>query len=118
MRFLADQDVYQITIEWLKGTGHNVVTAAELGLSRASDESLLEKAAETDRLMLTRDKGFGALLFLKAAKKSGVVLLRGLPSAIEEMHGEFQRLLEEHQEEELKGSFCVIEPHRHRIRHL
>lgn len=29
-----------------------------------------------------------------------------------------QDMLDEHSEEELRGLFCVVEPHRHRIRHL
>ena len=60
MRVLADQDVYQVTIEQLKKWGHDVVTAKELGMQKAG----------------------------------------------------------EHPEEELRNLFCVVEPHRHRIRHL
>ena len=35
MRFLADQDVYAVTIRLLSGMGHDVVTASQLGLARA-----------------------------------------------------------------------------------
>jgi hypothetical protein len=31
MRFLIDQDVYAVTIRFLSGLGHDVVTAAPLG---------------------------------------------------------------------------------------
>ncbi len=60
MKLLADQDVYHITIEWLRKNGHNVVTAREIGMARAADEELLAKAKEVNRLFLTRDKDFGA----------------------------------------------------------
>jgi hypothetical protein len=36
----------------------------------------------------------------------------------EEVHRELHRLLEEHGEDELRSVFCVVEPHRHRIRRL
>jgi len=39
MKFLLDQDVYALTTRFLRGLGHDVVTAAELGLARASDET-------------------------------------------------------------------------------
>ena len=39
MRFLADQDVYQVTIEWLRNEVHDVVTAKELGMERTSQGS-------------------------------------------------------------------------------
>ena len=64
MRLLADQDLYHITIEWLRSEGYDVVTARELDLHRASDEDLLRKALAEDRRFITRDKDFGALVFL------------------------------------------------------
>ena len=76
MRLLIDQDVYHFTILWLRQEGHNVVTAKELGMHRVEDEALLQKALELDRLFLTRDKDFGALVFLKAASSKGVILLQ------------------------------------------
>lgn len=34
MRFLSDQDVYAVTVRFLRDLGHDVVTAAEFSLSR------------------------------------------------------------------------------------
>jgi predicted nuclease of predicted toxin-antitoxin system len=118
MRFLADHDVYAVTVEWLRQQSHDVVTAKDLGMQRAADEDLLAKAKELDRLFLSRDKDFGALVFLHAAGSSGVIFLRVTPITVEEVHNELHRLLNERTEEELKTLYCVVEPHRHRIRHL
>ncbi len=118
MQFLVDQDVYDVTVGWLRQQGHDVVTAGELGMQRASDEAMLAQARETSRLFLTRDKDFGALTFLQAQRSGGVILLRVTPMVVEDVHRELQRFLRQHREEELRGSFCVIEPHRHRIRRL
>jgi predicted nuclease of predicted toxin-antitoxin system len=118
MRFLADQDIYKITIDNLRGWGHDLLTAKELGLHQASDENLLKRARAEKRLLLTRDKGFGGVVFLNKELSTGVILLRMIPAATEEVHRELHRLLEEHGEEELKSVFCVVEPHRHRIRRL
>lgn len=118
MRFLVDHDVYAVTVEWLRQQSHDVVTAKDLGLQQAADEDLLAKAKELDRLFLSRDKDFGALVFLRGAGSSGVIFLRVLPTAVEEVHDELLRLLHERTEAELKTSYCVVEPHRYRIRHL
>ena len=40
MRFLADQDVSWMTVEWLWKEGHDVVTAKELGMKQAADKEL------------------------------------------------------------------------------
>lgn len=118
MRFLIDQDVYKLTIDYLREWGHDVVTIKELGMSRASDEDFLTTARETNRLLITRDKDFGGLLFLKEEAATGVIFLRGTPKTFGEVHQELQRLLREHSEAELKYSFCVVEAGRHRIRRL
>ena len=118
MRFLVDQDVYRLTIDKLKEWGHDVVTLKEFGSSRASDEDLLKIGKDQNRILITRDKDFGGLLFLKEKESKGVIFLRIGPKSLEEVHRELWRTLEEHSEEELNRCFCVIEPGRHRIRHL
>ena len=118
MKFLADQDVYFITVQLLRQWGHDVVTASELGMQRASDQEMLRKAGETYRLLVTRDKGFGSLVFLGTAPSSGVILLRIDPTTVDDVHRELRRLLSQNSEETLRSMFCVVEPHRHRLRRL
>jgi predicted nuclease of predicted toxin-antitoxin system len=118
MRLLTDQDIYHFTIEWLKKEGYDVITASELGMSRASDEKLLDKAKELNRIFVTRDKDFGALVFLKNKESCGVILLRSAPEDIEETQAELKSLFEEYEEKELHNLFCVVEPSQYRIRHL
>ena len=118
MRFLTDQDVYQVMVVWLRRAGHDVTTARDCDLQRASDRQLLEHARTTARVLVTRDKDFGALVFLQARLSVGVILLRMSPESIQEAHEELHRLLSAHPECELAVSFCIVEPHRHRVRHL
>ena len=118
MRFLADQDVYRITIDALQEWGHDVVSVKDIGMARARDQDLLSAAWNADRILITRDKDFGGLLFLKEEMGRGVIFLRAVPRTFREVHRELKRLLEEHGEDELKHSFCVFETGRHRIRHL
>ena len=117
MRFLTDQDVYAVTITFLRNLGHDVTTAAQLGLARAEDSELLSVARQQGRIFVTRDRDFGALVFLHG-DGPGVIYLRILPSTISAVHAEFVRVLTLYTEDELKASFVVIEPGRHRIRRL
>jgi len=118
MRLLTDQDIYHFTIEWLKKEGHDLLTANDLGMARASDEKLLNKATEINRIFVTRDKDFGALVFLKNKISCGVILLRSAPEDIEKTHTVLKTLFKEYEEKELQNLFCVIEPNKYRIRHL
>ncbi|MFA1611935.1 DUF5615 family PIN-like protein [Halobellus rubicundus] len=59
-RILADENVEQATINYLRKLGHSVERIgdiAELGLG-AEDESIAAYARETDRLVLTQDDDF------------------------------------------------------------
>ncbi len=41
MRFLADQDIYAVTVRLLRQIGHDAVTAAEMGASGRPSYKLL-----------------------------------------------------------------------------
>ncbi len=115
MRFLTDQDVYAITIRFLCSLGHDVVTAAQLGLAQADDLELLRVAQAQGRIFVTRDRDFGGLVFVLGSG-AGVIYLRIVPSTQTAVHAELERILTLYDEQELQGSFVVIEPGRHRIR--
>jgi len=117
MKFLADQDVYAVTIAVLSGLGHDVVRAAQLGLAQAEDTELLRVAHEQGRIFVTRDRDFGALVFVHGSRP-GVVYLRMLPSTQNAVHVELERVLTLYSEQQLQASFVVIEPARYRIRKL
>jgi len=117
MRLLIDQDVYAATTRFLKSLGHDAVTASELGLAQGSDETLLRVAAEQKRILVTRDRDYGALVFLKSIG-AGVLYLRVLPSTQDAVHAELAKVLGQYSAHELAAAFVVIEPAGHRIRRL
>jgi predicted nuclease of predicted toxin-antitoxin system len=117
MKLLADHDVYAATSRFVAALGHEVVTAYELGFAERSDEELLELAHDQERILLTRDRDFGNLVFV-GRRQSGVIYLRILPSSQAGVHSELQRVLQTYTETELQRSFVVVEPGQHRIRRL
>jgi predicted nuclease of predicted toxin-antitoxin system len=58
VKLLADQVVYQATVEFLRHAGFDLVTARDMGLEGASDIHLLRVAYRERRVLLTRDKVF------------------------------------------------------------
>ncbi|MEW6208238.1 MAG: DUF5615 family PIN-like protein [Acidobacteriota bacterium] len=117
MKFLLDQDVYAATARFLRDAGHDVVTAGEIGQSKASDSELLTLAQLQGRIFITRDRDFGGLVYLKHLG-SGVLYLRVLPSTLSAVHQEMETVLRNYSEDELKDAFVVVEPGRHRFRKL
>ncbi len=117
MKLLLDQDVYELTARFLIGLNHDVVRVAELGMAQATDEENLNKAIELNRIFVTRDRDYGNLVFVKEIR-SGVLYLRILPSNINLVHAELERVLNLYEETELKSAFVVIEAAKHRFRKI
>ena len=115
MKFLSDQDVYVATVRFLSALGHEVATAGQLGLAQCEDSGLLQVAHEQGRLLVTRDRDFGGLVFVQGGG-TGVIYLRMSPTTQNAVHTELERILTLYNEQELQDSFVVIEPGRHRIR--
>lgn len=67
MRLLLDQDVFASTRKALEEEDHDVLTASGADLSRAEDSQVLRAAHESGRLLVTRDRDFGRLVFLEEA---------------------------------------------------
>lgn len=90
---------------------------ADIGLSKAADETLLKVAQEQKRILMTRDRDYGSLVFLKSLG-AGVLYLRMLPNTQDAVHAELTSVLGLYSQEELGKAFVVIEAAGHRIRRL
>lgn len=117
MRFLLDQDVYAKTIRFLEDTGHDLVQVSKLGLSRASDEVVLQTAQAQNRILITRDRDYGNLVFVQVLG-TGVIYLRILPATLADVHAELNRVIVTYSEEALSKAFVVVTQGGHRFRAL
>jgi predicted nuclease of predicted toxin-antitoxin system len=115
VRFFTDHDVYAATIRLLRGLGHDVLTASQAGLATAEDIELLSFAAAEKRILVTRDRDYGALVFRDKAV-GGVIYLRLSPSTQEAAHARLAEVLKAHSEDALQGAFVTVEPERYRFR--
>jgi predicted nuclease of predicted toxin-antitoxin system len=115
MKFLLDHDVYAATARFLRNLGHEVITVAQVGLAQGEDEDLLKFAEQLSRIFVTRDRDYGALVFLRKIG-AGVLYLRMLPTTQQSVHNELERVLSTYSESDLMKAFVVIEPGMHRVR--
>lgn len=117
MKFLLDQDVYAKTERFLRDEGHDLVRVSELGLARATDEIVLSTAQEQGRILITRDRDYGNLVFVRSLG-TGVIYLRMLPTTLEAVHAELCRVIVQHSATELSKAFVVVNKDGHRFRKL
>ncbi len=75
MKFLLDVCAASRSLHTaLTDLGHDVLSAHDL-LPHASDETLLALAQEDKRILITEDKDFGELVFLRGLSHPGIVRL-------------------------------------------
>jgi predicted nuclease of predicted toxin-antitoxin system len=75
MKLLADAHISRAMVNYLLGLGRDILHVAVMS-PRMSDSNILKLAASEGRVVLTADKDFGELCFLRLIPCVGVVLLR------------------------------------------
>ncbi len=116
MNFVADEGVDQQIVMALREKGYNVLYIAEL-TAGATDDLVLQLANEQSRILMTRDKDFGELVYRDKKVHSGIILNR-LYTLKSDKKAELVTKIIEEFGEELIGSFTVIQPGKIRIRKL
>src|SRR5437660_11963178 len=69
----VDENISRRGVELLKTAGHDVTTVVEQGLQGASDEAVLDAAADEKRVLVTLDRGFGQILPRAETGTPGIV---------------------------------------------
>lgn len=76
MRFLADESLERASVDAVRALGHDVTWVAE-DTPSLPDEDVLARAVATNRILITADKDFGDLVFMRRLPATpGVILLR------------------------------------------
>lgn len=116
MKFVADEGVDAPIVALLREQGFDVIYIAEVAAG-SPDDIILAYANEEERVLITRDKDFGELVFREQKVHTGIILNRLYELSIEE---KAKLVLEVIQEfgDELLGSFTVIQPGKVRIKKM
>jgi len=114
MKFIADEGVDAPIVSHLRYLGYSVWYVAEMAAG-AIDEDILTLAHSEAAILITADKDFGNLVYLKRQASAGVILLRLAGLTARQKAEAVEQLVNEHGDQ-LAGAFAVITPNRVRIR--
>jgi len=118
MKFLVDMPLSPTLAHWLEREGQDAVHAHDIGLGRASDETVLNKARETQRVLVTADLDYPRLLALAGAKGPGLILFRHGNYSEKQVVELMTRVMASIPAPELQSSIVVVDEKSIRKRRL
>ncbi|MEQ1794565.1 MAG: DUF5615 family PIN-like protein [Nitrospira sp.] len=118
MRLLADLHIAPRTVQFLRSLGHDALRVTDLLPATASDESIVERAAKDQRIILTQDLDMTAIIALSRRQYPSLVTLRLSSVRVEFVNSILQRTLPVLEHDLLQGALVTIEDSRVRLRRL
>jgi predicted nuclease of predicted toxin-antitoxin system len=118
LTILLDQNIPVEIVRFLllRRPEWSVLHVAELGLSRASDETIFLLAQNRKAIVITFDEDFADARMYPLGSHSGVVRLRVWPTTVEDAEAALDRLLTSTVDSDLSGNLIIIDNQRIRIR--
>ena len=116
MNLVADECCDALLVKGLRSDGHDLLYVQEIAPG-TDDETVLQMAADQQRILLTEDKDFGELVVRLKLPAYGIVLLRMNPADSGAKLARLRDLLVHHVHR-LPGSFVVLDRKKVRFRTL
>jgi predicted nuclease of predicted toxin-antitoxin system len=118
MKLLLDQGLPRSAATLLSEAGIDTIHVAEIGLSAADDRDILQRARDDERVVVTLDADFHALLALSAATSPSVIRIRIERLRAQALTNLLLTVLGEVVEDLEQGVVVTVEPSRVRMRRL
>ena len=96
----------------LRGEGHDVMRASEVGQARADDHQILQKAITEKRILVTLDEHFGDWVILPLSKHPGVIRLKVNPTTSENVITLLLPFLRPYTSGQFKNHLVIVSPKR------
>jgi predicted nuclease of predicted toxin-antitoxin system len=115
VKFLVDENVATSVAQLLRNPGHDVKTVQQAGLAGAEDDVIIRLALDEERVIVTHDKDFGAILRYPLKQHGGVILLRLHRPTPQNAARALERVLATVPRERMMGRVVVVEDARIRV---
>ena len=118
MKLLLDQGLPRSAASLLRDAGIDTIHTGEVGYATAEDTLIIERARQEERVVVTLDADFHALLALSGASSPSVIRIRIERLRAEAVTELIQRILSDWNSELTEGAMLTVQPGRIRFRRL
>jgi predicted nuclease of predicted toxin-antitoxin system len=116
VKLKLDENIGRRGLEFLRASGHDVMTVRDQGLGGTADERLFEVCASEGRALVTLDRDFGHVPRFPPERSAGVIILEVGPRAtVRSVLDRLADLLAVMKTRTVVGELWIVEPGRVRI---
>jgi len=108
MKFLANENLFEPIIEYLKGLGHDVLSIREAGLSGITDDEVYKLACKDNRVIITMDKDFSRIFRFPPEKCGGIIVVKIYKRKVKETLRIFRKHFETIGDDKVRKNQIVI----------
>lgn len=116
MKILANENVYDPIVEYLRSEGHSVFDTKRTELAGAPDDEVFARAVRDHLVIVTMDKDFTRMLRFPPARCGGIVVAMLYRMTVDEATAAFRDRFGSLSENQLRGRLTIITRDRVRIR--
>lgn len=116
MNIIANENVFEPIIEYLKSNGHNVISVRKSYLSGASDEKIFDKAVQDKLVIITMDKDFARIVRFPPAKCGGIIVVKLYRLKVDEATELFKQHFNSLDKEKIAGRLSIMTKNGVRIK--
>ena len=108
MKLLADLHISPHTVTFLESIGHDVARVTDTLPATTSDDAIVALAATDERVILTQDLDFSAIIALSHRARPSVITLRLNSSRVDNVNAVLQRVLSTLEQEQGTGFLVTV----------
>lgn len=108
MNIIANENVFEPIIEFLKSAGHNVINIRRSSLAGAADEEVYKKAVNENLIILTMDKDFSRIIRFPPEQCGGIIVVKLYRMTVDKTTELFKQHFKSLAEKEIKGRLVII----------
>lgn len=116
MKIIADENLFEPIIDYLRSLGHEVLSIRDAGLSGIPDDEVYQRACEEDRVIVTMDKDFSRMFRFPPEKCGGIIVVKIYKRTVEETLSIFKEYYKSVQEKDMVRNLIIMAPSSVRIR--
>jgi predicted nuclease of predicted toxin-antitoxin system len=118
VRILADMHISPRTVAWLRSQGHDVLRVDEVLTPSASDRAIVAEAIRDERVVLTHDLDFTAIVATSGKARPSVISLRLSTARIDQVNQRLGEVLPVVEQAAAQGALITVEDALVRTRNL